>query len=250
MKKVSLLLIWCVSFLSFSQNVTDAKGMKQGAWSKTYPNSSDLQYKGQFKNNKPVGTFTYFYPSSKVKAIIKHSASNNRSEAFYYHENTNLMSYGIFRDLKKDSIWLNFTESGKLSNAESYKNDLLNGKKTIYFVSEIESGKSPLVSATCMYAEGKANGEYIEYFNDGNIKLKGNYLLDKKNGIWESNHSNGKRMAQERYKNGMRHGWSYGFDASGVLLGKEYYFQGNKLEGKELEAKLAALKQKGIDPND
>ena len=57
-------------------------------------------------------------------------------------------------------------------------------------------------------------------------------------------------MAQERFKNGMRHGWSYGFDASGVLLGKEYYFQGNKLEGKELDAKLASLKQKGIDPND
>ena len=64
MNKVSLLLIWCVSFLSSAQNITDAKGQKQGVWTKTYPNSSGIQYKGQFKNNKTVGTFTYFYPSA------------------------------------------------------------------------------------------------------------------------------------------------------------------------------------------
>ena len=60
-------LVWIVGllFLSgfvFSQeiNKVDSKGRKQGVWQKTYPNSRAIEYKGQFKDDKPVGTFYYF----------------------------------------------------------------------------------------------------------------------------------------------------------------------------------------------
>jgi len=125
MKRVIVLLLTFYSASLFAQNVTDAKGKKQGIWSKTYPGTKVYQYKGQFKDDKPVGTFTYFYPTTKVKAIIKHDAGSNRSVAYFYHENTKLMSAGIYRDMKKDSVWLNFGPSGKLSSSETFKNDWL-----------------------------------------------------------------------------------------------------------------------------
>jgi antitoxin component YwqK of YwqJK toxin-antitoxin module len=249
MRTILFVLIGLLSFATFAQNVTDGKGLKQGAWSKVYPGSAVYQYKGQFKDNKPIGTFTYYYETSKVKAIVKHGEGTNRSEAFFYHENGKLMSYGIYRDLKKDSIWLNFGPTGRLSNSETYKNDVLNGKKTVYYIPEDPNDKSQIVSAVMYYTSGKLNGDYTEYFNSGAVKEKGKYDMDKKIGIWERYHVTGKKMTLERYKNGLRHGWCYGYDESGKELGKQYYFDGRPLKGKELDAKLAELKRKGIDPN-
>lgn len=243
------LLIFTVAPL-WSQNLIDSKGKKQGPWSKTYPGSVVFQYKGQFKDDKPVGTFTYFYPSTKVKAIIKHNELTNRSEAFFYHENSKLMSYGIYRNMKKDSIWLNFGPSGRISNSETYKNDLLNGKKIVYFIPEDINDKSKKVSSVQMYTDSLLNGPYLEYFESGVVLEKGTFAMGKKNGVWERYHSNGKKMIVERYKEGTRHGWSYGYDESGKEVGKVYYLNGRKLQGKELEQKMEYFKQKGIDPNE
>lgn len=250
MKFLIVFLISCFSIVSFAQNHTDAKGLKQGPWSKLYPNSKVYQYKGQFKDDKPVGTFTYYYENTKVKAIIKHGDGAKRSEAFFYHDNGKLMSYGIYRDLKKDSIWLNFGPSGRLSTSETYSNDVLNGKKTIYYVPEDPNDKKQIVSAVYNYTQGKLNGESLEYFPTGVVKEKGNYVMDKRVGVWETYHSNGKRMMQERFKDGMKHGWCYAYDEAGKVVGKQYFYNNKRLQGKELEAKLEYFKKNGIDPNE
>ena len=236
--------------LTFGQNSTDAKGKKQGAWSKTYPNSRILQYKGQFKDDKPVGTFTYYYLTNTIKAVIEHQENSNRSVAKMYHENGKPMSVGIYRNLKKDSLWFNYNEAGNLISAENYLNDQLNGRRVSYYKSWNEQTKSPRILSTETYSKGLINGEFTEYYESGTIKEKGNYLLGKKIGIWERCYASGKPFAKERFKNGLLHGWSFGFDESGKQIGKKYYNNGVYLEGKALEAKLAALKLKGIDPND
>ena len=54
MKKL-LLFLFCIPFLSFTQEVnqTDVDGNKQGVWTKSYKNGK-VRYKGQFKNDKPL----------------------------------------------------------------------------------------------------------------------------------------------------------------------------------------------------
>lgn len=245
-------IAWIFSLISIAasaQNLTDSKGLKQGTWSKTFPNSRIYQYKGQFKDNKPVGTFTYYYITNTVKAVIKHGANAARSEAIFYHENGKLMSYGIYRNLKKDSTWLNFTEIGKLLSTENYSNDLLNGKKTTYFTNNNPDDKRQRILSVANYTMGQFNGEYLEYYENGAISEKGTYAMGKKIGFWERNTLSGKLLIRERYKNGLRHGWSYGFDDLGKQTGKKYYFEGKLLEGKVLERKLEELKKNNIDPN-
>ena len=39
-------------------------------------NQTALQYKGTFVNDKPVGQFWYYYPTSEVRAIIEHISEN------------------------------------------------------------------------------------------------------------------------------------------------------------------------------
>jgi antitoxin component YwqK of YwqJK toxin-antitoxin module len=248
MMKYLFVILFFLSANTWAQNVTDSKGRKQGVWSKTYPKSNVLQYKGQFKDDIPVGTFTFYYEDGKVKAVIKHGPNAARSEAYFYHPNTKLMTYGIYRSQKKDSVWINLNEDGLLTFTEEYKNDQLNGKRTRYFLPERENEKQR-VSAVEQYANGKLNGEYIEYLITGTVILKGVYKDGLKIGIWESFHQNGQKMALERYKNGLLHGWSIIYDLKGAQSGKSYFFEGKRLEGKALNAKLNELKQKGIDPN-
>ncbi len=233
-----------------AQNVTDAKGLKQGPWAKKYQGTSIYEYKGQFKDNLPVGTFTYYYKNTKLKAIINHGEGSKRSEAIFYHENGVVMSKGIYRNLKKDSIWLNYGPSGKLSNLENYKNDLLEGKKIIYYIPENPSVKTQRVMSELLYKGGKLNGSSVHYFDNGALKEKGNYIEDRKVGVWETYHFNGIKSGLQRYKNGVKHGWCIVYDENGKEIGRSYFYYGKRLTGKALQDKLEQLKKLGIGPND
>ncbi|MFO0495367.1 MAG: toxin-antitoxin system YwqK family antitoxin [Flavobacteriia bacterium] len=243
----NLLLFLIIAFQGFSQNAIDSNGKKQGPWSKLYPGTKVYQYKGQFKDDKPVGTFMYYYQSSKLKAIVKHIDGTNRSDAQFYHENGVIMSKGIYINLKKDSVWSNFGPSGRLSNKETYKADLLHGKKTIFFVPEDPNDKSQIISSVSNYREGVLEGEFIEYFDSGSIKEKGNYLNGKKSGFWMKYSITGSIMIEECFKEGLRNGWTKSFDESGKEVGKQYYLQGRVIKGKELEVRLNQIKKQAAE---
>jgi antitoxin component YwqK of YwqJK toxin-antitoxin module len=240
--------ILCALF-SLGQNKIDAQGKKQGPWSKAYPNSRYLQYKGQFIDDIPTGIFYYYYPDGRKKAVIDHGTKAERSVATYYSEEGKKMSYGIFRNQKKDSIWVYYTKMGGVSYTESYKNGLLDGPTIVYYFPDKPGSKVQPVSSVTNYSKGKLNGEYLEYFDSGELEIKGKYLNGEKEGVWEQYHTNGKVMSQSRYKKGVRHGYQYAFDQSGKKISEQYFYQGKKLTGKALTVKLAELKKKGIDPN-
>jgi len=243
----NLLFFLLIAVQGISQNFIDPNGKKQGQWSKLYPGTKVYQYKGQFKDDKPVGTFMYYYQSSKLKAIVKHIEGSNRSEAQFYHDNGVIMSRGIYLDLKKDSVWSNFGPTGRLSNKETYKADVLHGKKTIFFVSEDPNDKSQIVSSISNYKEGLLEGEFVEYFDGGSMKEKGNYLNGKKSGFWMKYSITGSIMIEECFKEGLRNGWTKSFDESGKEVGKQYYLQGRVIKGKELEVRLNQIKKQASE---
>lgn len=284
MKQITYILFLFISFLSFGQNKIDAKGLKQGSWEKTHPNSKALLYKGQFKDDKPIGKFTYYYSSAKIQAVIIHSKTGNngtRSSAVFYNESGIVMSKGIYRNMKKDSIWLSYTPSGRLSSSETYKGDILNGTKIVYYLAENVNDKCKKVASVCNYENGKLQGEKIEYFESeiaapkmvnnnanltdsarhsnylkanicdeyGLIKSRGTYSKDVKVGVWILNHPNGILMNQERYKNGVLHGWCTVNNETGTEIAKSYFYYGERLEGKKLEVKMKQFKELGINPN-
>lgn len=250
MKYISFVIAFIVSVAMFAQNSTDTKGRKQGPWQKTYPKSKAIEYKGAFKDGKPVGKFVYYYPSTKLKAVINHSETDNRSEAFFYHENGEILSYGIYRDLKKDSVWLNFGPSGRISYKETYTKDVLNGLKVIYFVPEELSDKSIRIMAQMTYIDGLLEGEYTEMFDIGVVKVKGNYLNNKRHGEWSEYQPNGKLLSFSRYKNGVKHGWCTAHDETGAEINKVYFYKGTMKTGRDLKLLMKQMKEKGINPNE
>jgi len=230
-------------------NQVDSKGRKQGEWIKLYDNSNVVRYKGQFKNDKPVGKFVYYYPSNTVKTIMIHDEGSNRTEAFYYHENNELIAHGIYRDQKKDSIWTHFLPTGHYSYSETYKNGELNGERITYYGPEVTDTKTKIVLRKANYSNGRLNGEFIEYFADGIVKAKGQYVDGVFDGTIVKNHPNGRPMITERWKGRRKHGWWTTYDEGGTEVGRMYYKNGVHLDGKELDEYLQELKEKGINPN-
>jgi antitoxin component YwqK of YwqJK toxin-antitoxin module len=249
MKKNLTLLICLLSLSAFSQvNQKDANGRKKGTWEKVYPGTRVFIYRGEFKNDKPIGRFVYFYKSGKSKAVIDHSETS-RSEGYFYHETGGVMRYGIYNNLKKDSIWANWDKIGRLSSRESYKNDSLHGMKVIYYLPPT-GDKSQRPMTVYNYKNGQLHGEFKEYFENGKTKNSGAYEDNRKVGVWESYHAGGVKMSLERYKKGQRHGWCIGYDTKGKEEGRQYYYYGRILQGKELKKKMSELKRLGINPNE
>ena len=251
MKFSLITFITFISLISFAQvNQVDSQGRKQGPWQKKHEGIHVFKYKGQFKDDKPVGTFTYYYKSSKVKAVIKHESNSNRSVAYYYHENGALMSHGIFRDQVKDSIWLSFGPSQRISSTETYVKGILHGKKVVYFVPEIVTDKSQIPSAVFNYVNGVLEGAYTEYHQNTKTKVKGQYKENKRDGIWMHYHPNGRKMSLYRYKSGVKHGWCISYNDMGKEQFKQYFYYGRHLTGDALKRKMQQLKELGINPNE
>lgn len=243
---LSTFLAFIVTGFSQTVNIKDVNGKKQGPWQKTYPNSRAFEYKGQFKDDKPVGTFTYYYPSTKTQAIIVHDEKTGRSSAVMYHENGVVMAKGIYRNQQKDSIWLYYNPSAKLSTKENYVKGKLDGPQLIYYHFENPNDTRVVVAKSSTYKNGVLNGDVIEYFDDNTVKSKVTYVNGKKNGKLVINHPGGQPMVTENYQNGIQHGWQYAHDSSGKVTGKQFYRFGQRIQGKELENYLQQCKEKGI----
>lgn len=249
MKSLGVVFLFIASF-SFAQiNQVDAKGWKQGLWYKNYPGTKIHIYEGTFKDDKPVGIFKYYYESGALKAVVDNKPNSKLSMVKMYFENEALMSEGCYWEQKKDSIWINYNERGELVSAESYVNDKLNGKKIIYYLNDqLEAGKMNVLSIT-NYVDDVRQGTFKEFYPTGKLKMTGEYLNGERIGEWIDYYNTGQVMSRVRYKRDLLHGWAYFYDKNGTQLSKTMWRDGFKLEGKDLDAFLKRCQDKKLDPN-
>lgn len=76
------------------------------------------------------------------------------------------------------------------------------------------------------------NGKYIEFHDNGKIRLNCEYLEGLKNGKSYTYHDNGKLSYEEDYLNGELHGYVNGYYKSGVPRRIDRYANGKFIEGK------------------
>ena len=84
--------------------------------------------------------------------------------------------------------------------------------------------------------DGKRNGEWIRYYDKGEIKEVKNYLDDRLEGNYEFYYKGGTISSSGKYSNGKKHGeWKY-FNERGRVTKEENYLNG-LLEGRYVEYK-------------
>ena len=99
MKKLLLLFALFTGFTAVAQvNHTDQKGLKQGKWVKTYE-SGKKRYEGYFKNNIPVGTFTYYFErEGGIMSEIVYRGETGSGFAKAYHTNGIMQAEGLYKN--------------------------------------------------------------------------------------------------------------------------------------------------------
>lgn len=205
--------------LTEERNTVDENGLKQGYWENSYPNGN-IQYKGTFKDDRPVGLFVRYFPSGIKMAEMNFCDEGRRSVAEIYNERGVIAAKGVYIDEKKDSVWSYFSGSearltgtetydqgvkqglsatwypnGKPAESFWYENNLRNGPWNQFY----DTGRLKVRSAM---KDGQREGEFIYYTSDGRIEIKGNYRNNQMHGEWSFYDDSGQLISVVVYHDG------------------------------------------------
>lgn len=220
---ISILAFLLIPAICFSQ------GPKNGYIKKKDEKTNKLIYEGEFKNDKPVGKFKYYYPNDSVKAIMDFREGGKIAYARLYHSGGKRMAEGKYINEIKDSIWLYYDESGVLISKDVYAMGKRNGKCFVYY----PDGK---VSEEKHYKLDVEHGPFKEYFDGKTVKAEGYFADGKKEGKVSYYFPNGIAAATGFFKNGLKNGpWIYR-EKDGKVKDKELYKDGVLASKKETEA--------------
>jgi antitoxin component YwqK of YwqJK toxin-antitoxin module len=218
---LSVLLCSCLSLGLLAQelNQVDEAGRKQGPWKKYYENSEAVFYKGQFKDDSPIGTFTYFYRDGSKKGEMTYRADGYVSNKTYYPKTGQLMAEGRYIDQKKDSTWNYYSRSGGLASVENYIEGAKEGEEIVYF----DNGE---VAELTTHKDGLRNGPWVQKYDNGQVKVSGTFVQDELEGPVEYFFMNGAKEITGKFQDGLREGtWMY-FNKDGSVRYQAVYREG------------------------
>jgi antitoxin component YwqK of YwqJK toxin-antitoxin module len=201
-------------------NKTDSKGLKQGPWVKKYPNGH-IQYKGDFKDDHPIGLFMRYYDTDTLQSALEFSPDGKEAEALLFHPNGYLASSGKYIDQKKEGKWKIYSSriKGFVVIEEEYKNNLLNGISIKYY-------QNNTIAEKLSFVNNIKSGEWLQYFPSGNICLKGTYINGKLDGPFFTYYNDGKPEYTGSYKKDMRDGTWKIYNPDGSVRNTMIYVDG------------------------
>jgi len=210
---------YIVSFLilTFSslcaQNLVDENGLKQGKWEKKY-DWGTTRYTGEFKDDLEVGTFKFYDQSGKLLSIREYQTPGGKAVCIMFDYDELVHAKGELLGKKKLGIWYFFANDERDTiGKETYVDGLLHGKQYTYF----ENG-NPTEIIT--YNKGIKEGEWIEFYSDGKVNVKGIYKDDKLNGPIVYYYPNGEVRKKGQYTMGVKKGIWLTFDLNGKIIKK------------------------------
>jgi len=205
-------------FAQTKTNQLDTNMLKQGSWKKAYPNGK-TRYEGQFKNDKPIGLFKYYYESGELKSIANFSDNGKKSFVTTFYQNGKKWSEGNYIDEKKDSVWKYYDKLGNIQTEEIFTKGIKNGASSIYY----ENGK---LSSAFFYKNDKKDGACTEYLSSGKIKTKSTYKEGELWGDYEVNYPNEKPYKKGKYEKSLPVGWWGTYNPEGELQVREFFVKG------------------------
>lgn len=216
-----LIVILLFPLLSTSQpNQVDTQGNKQGAWIGEY-DDGEIKFKGQFENNIPVGSFTFYYPSGEVMSKIEYQ-NEGQADVVFLHKDGIKKAAGKYLNQKKEGNWNFYDTEGKIAAIDTYVKGQKNGLSKVYY----DNGK---VSETVNWNLGKREGLTTEYFKDGKKKSESNYVDDELQGRSMVFFPNGQFKTVGKYVDGVKNGtWMY-YNQDGKEHFRESYDQGKRI---------------------
>lgn len=210
-----------------------------------YPDGN-IKKRAFLKNGIHEGNVEEYYQSGKVKE--KYFMKNDFKEGKYkkFYENGIIEQEGQYQKNYKNGLWKFYTSDGKPSRKENYKINFISVKDGPYE----EYWPSGSVKFRCIWIDGKREGVFQKFFENGVVEQTGEFhndliegtlsvfypngtlkgkttsLYGKADGPSEEYYENGQLKEKGNYKNDSKEGIWESYDKKGQLIKKEHYHKG------------------------
>jgi len=224
-------------------NRKDEDGLKQGVWKSYYPNGS-IKIEESYKNDLLTGVYKEYTEDGNIKILLqyakgmlieeKDSVAMEIEIRNKYDSEGNLSYTGAFRKNVPVGIHRIYDPTGKVVNAFLYSelgttlgegiltND---GKKEGEWKYYDEDGS---VQSKGSYTNNLLNGAWKYFYGTGNIEQEGVYKNGRANGLWQWYYKNGDLKREEEFYEGREEGIYVEYDTLGVVIVSGSYFDGQK----------------------
>ena len=196
-------------------NRYDSKHQPHGKW-KWFYDDGKLQMEGNYTHGLKNGYFKEYDRDGNLISVVKYVNGEKEEKT---------------EELTKLDIKTDYWPNGKPKIVATYKNGVPEGVRREYNKKgEVEKSyifkNGRIIAEGILKDNGKKEGLWKEYYDDGSLKSEGNYKNDWKTGKWKYYYPNGQLEETGEYINGKPEGeWTWYFP-SGKLLRKMNYYQG------------------------
>ncbi|MAX13759.1 MAG: hypothetical protein CMG11_06940, partial [Candidatus Marinimicrobia bacterium] len=196
MKIIKIITITMFSFLLSQDLITNIKTDKSGniemiQYFKKFDLSIELVKEEEYYRQGQIQSITSY--SGEIKTVINYFEDGSIENEFVY-KNGELWS-GPF-DRQIESTY----EVGHLENG------VLQGLYEIYYIGDYWNEYKGNLKSRRVYKNGELVGQWISYYEDGQIEEQGNYKDGSQDGEWITYYEDGQIQEQANYKNGNLNG--------------------------------------------
>lgn len=189
-----------------ANNTIDKNGLRQGKWlvmldslfQETKDSSQARLYRQiAYKNNKPQGITTEYYPSGLPYwrgKIVSEKPLQYDSTVEHYYPNGQVQYRYSYKNNQVHGKAYEYYEFGELKTVSNYVDGKLDGPYQQFHING-----NQILNTTYRY--GQIDGAYTEYHSNGIVRISGLLDDDKKQGDWQIWNDQGTLLKTERYVN-------------------------------------------------
>jgi antitoxin component YwqK of YwqJK toxin-antitoxin module len=177
------------------------KDTREGPWKYYHPNGT-IEQEGVYAGGKPEGDWLWYYPGGQVL----------REEAYYnglldgmmteYDEAGNIITKGEYVEGKETGEW--YYRIGDNETTGNYAEGMRNGLWKYYDLAPA-MGKQKVLRFEGRYIEDNPHGRHTYYWDNGNKKDEGEYVMGRKEGEWIYFNYDGTPFIVVSFKNGIEY---------------------------------------------
>ena len=227
-------------------NRCDENGLKHGYWKSFYPDWT-LHTEMYYRHGKRDGLFKEYDEKGnlcKVKKFIddvEQLLEGDKPLHFKreYYSDGKVRREASFRDNKREGVWREYDENGRVIASQTYKNGLLidngivdtDGRRQGFYQ---EFFPDSTLKTNGLFVDGLKSGRWTYYYQNEKEEQSGVYVEGQPDGEWKWFHDNGQLARVESYLKGVLEGVYKEYDSQGRLIVSGTYFDGMKV-GKWVE---------------
>lgn len=207
------------------------KGLRDGPGKLYYPNGevfaegsyradiaclSNPPEKDESNCQKRTGEWTIYFENGNKRAIGSYDQTTGKRSGNWteFYQSGEKMSSGQMNHTRY-GMWTFFEKSGEIKGQYRFSGNDFVPKAAVIWENGKKVGEGPLAMGLIKYDEDndkievkttRKNGEWTEYYPNGQKKAVGNYKMDRKQGQWVYYNQSGQKTAEGKYNLGKKDG--------------------------------------------